>query len=273
MLVNGSGPTSVARGETRDDQHGSSIDPIDNATITLAQASLITRIKAHIAQGDKAAEKANKAAEKAEQHYISAGQYLAELKANHTGTWDEWEALLKSKVGIGKSRASELMQIADGRKTVAEITANTTERSKKHRALSPLRNGENADKAAPAKPIPSQVQRELDARQAHIKELEAAREHDQDLVEKLRAAEVKIVGLESEVAELKQENAGLRAKLEAASAAPAPKKCGRPKGSKNKPKPPVAATTVNVATPGPDLGNDPGPFPEILRRGPKAVSS
>jgi hypothetical protein len=95
-------------------------------------------VRAHIAKGDKAKDKA-------EQHYIAAGQYLKELKAEHGGTWGEWEALVKEKAGIGKSRASELMQIADGRKTVEQIVAATTDRSQKHRALSPLRNGENAD--------------------------------------------------------------------------------------------------------------------------------
>jgi hypothetical protein len=62
----------------------------------------------------------------------------------------------------------------------------------------------------------SQDRRELEAKQAHIDELEAAREHDQGLAEKLRAAEMKIVGLESEVEELKAENAKLREQLEAA---------------------------------------------------------
>jgi hypothetical protein len=99
------------------------------------ESQLVRAIKAHIERGDKAKDKA-------EQHYISAGQYLKTLKEQHNGSWAEWEELLKDKIGIGKSRASELMQIADGTKTAAEVTAATTERSKRHRALSPLRNGE-----------------------------------------------------------------------------------------------------------------------------------
>jgi hypothetical protein len=77
----------------------------------LAHGTLIRAIKAHIAKGDKAKDKA-------EQHYIAAGQHLKTLKAGHGGSWAEWEELLKTKIGIGKSRASELMRIADGRKTV-----------------------------------------------------------------------------------------------------------------------------------------------------------
>jgi hypothetical protein len=100
---------------------------------------LIKTIKAHLAKGDKAKDKA-------EQHYIAAGQHLKTLKAEHGGAWAEWEALLKDKIGIGKSRASELMQIADGRKTVEQVRTETAERTAKTRALqsSPLRSGENA---------------------------------------------------------------------------------------------------------------------------------
>ena len=104
------------------------------------ETQLVQRIKAHIAKGDQAAEKSA-------QHYISAGQHLKTLKAQHGGSWAEWEELLKTKIGIGKSRASELMQIADGRKSVEEIRANTAERTARMRALqssalSPLRDGE-----------------------------------------------------------------------------------------------------------------------------------
>jgi len=104
------------------------------------ELQLIQTIKAHIAKGDKAKDKA-------EQHYIAAGQHLKTLKASHGGSWAEWEELLKTKIGIGKSRASELMRIADGRKTVEQVRADTAERTAKTRALqsSPLRSGENAD--------------------------------------------------------------------------------------------------------------------------------
>jgi hypothetical protein len=109
----------------------------NNRPTTATQAALINTIKAHISAGDKAQDKA-------QQHYIAAGQHLKTLKASHTDTWAEWETLLKEKIGIGKSRASELMQIADGTRTAAEVAAATTERGQRHRALSPLRNGEKA---------------------------------------------------------------------------------------------------------------------------------
>jgi hypothetical protein len=213
------------------------------------ESQLIQTIKVHIAKGDRAAEKS-------EQHYVAAGQHLKTLKAQHGGTWAEWEELLKDKIGIGKSRASELMFIADGTKTVEKVRADTAERTAKTRALqsSPLRSGENtgepeaaADtmKAVPTKPIPSQVRRELEAKDAHIDELESARAYDKDLAEELQAAKIKIAGLESEVEELKAEIARLRAELEAKPETATEKQGeivpkrgrGRPPGSLNKPKP------------------------------------
>jgi len=109
------------------------------------QAALIGKIKAHIDKGDKAKAQAEHAAGKAEQHYIAAGQHLKQLKAEHEGSFAEWEELLKDKIGIGKSRASELMQIADGTKTVEQVRADTNQRKIEHRKVSPFRNGENAD--------------------------------------------------------------------------------------------------------------------------------
>jgi hypothetical protein len=178
-------------------------------------------VKACIAKG-------NKAERKAKDFYITAGQHLKELKAQHDdagGTWAEWEIKVKERTGISKSRASELMAIADGR-PLEQVRAQKAEVMRKLRAQpSPPRGGENAPepeasaeakKVAPTKMIPSQVQRELEAKQAHINELETAREQDNDLAEQLRLAEIKIAGLESEVEELKAENARLRAELVAA---------------------------------------------------------
>ena len=69
-------------------------------------------------------EKGEKAKQKAEDFYIAAGQYLKTLHDIHKGrggTWPGWEILVKEKCGIGKSRASELMRIADGRTTTEAV--------------------------------------------------------------------------------------------------------------------------------------------------------
>jgi len=104
--------------------------------MTVSVAEYCRRIKAHIAKGDKAVEKAD-------EHYKAAGIYLKELKAEHGGTWAKWETLLKNKVGISTGRASELMQVADGRKTVEKLRADKAESVRQVRArASSLRSEE-----------------------------------------------------------------------------------------------------------------------------------
>jgi ParB-like chromosome segregation protein Spo0J len=83
---------------------------------------------------------------------------------------------------------------------------------------------ETAETATTSKTVKNNTsQRELDAAYAHIAELEAAREHDKDLAEQLRAAEIKIAKFENEIAglqdakALKAENGALRAALEKVS--------------------------------------------------------
>jgi hypothetical protein len=94
---------------------------------------LIKVIKAHIAKGDHAKDKA-------EQHYISAGQHLKTLKAQHDtngGNWAGWSEVLRSKCDLSTGRASELMQIADGRTSQEKIRAKDKDRKKLARNKKP----------------------------------------------------------------------------------------------------------------------------------------
>jgi hypothetical protein len=104
------------------------------------ESQLVRIIKAHIAKGDKAKDKA-------EQHYIAAGQYLKQLKDDCPDQQTFLEKVEK-EIRIGKSRAYELLQIGDGRKTVAEVRADTAKRVAKHDQSCPLANGQNADDPA-----------------------------------------------------------------------------------------------------------------------------
>jgi hypothetical protein len=99
------------------------------------EAQLVKAIKTLVEKGDKARDKA-------EQFYIAAGQHLKTLKEQCSSA-AAWEKLVKAKCGLGKSRAYELLQIGDGRTTVAKLRASTARRVSNHRAASPLRNGEN----------------------------------------------------------------------------------------------------------------------------------
>jgi hypothetical protein len=120
MTANGSGLASVAT-EAKARKSDCKIDSENNATAGMSQDLLIGTIKAHIAAGDKAKGKA-------EQHFLAAGLHLTTLKTEHGGTWAAWVELL-TKVGISTGRASELMQLVDGRKTVEGLRTATAARN------------------------------------------------------------------------------------------------------------------------------------------------
>jgi hypothetical protein len=108
---------------------------------TSAPESLLIRyIQAHVKKGELANERADQNRQKAEEHFVAAGAYLAQLKTTYAPTWQAWESLLKIKVKLSVGRASELMQIADGRKTVQEVREATAQRVKVLRATSSLQH-------------------------------------------------------------------------------------------------------------------------------------
>jgi hypothetical protein len=100
-------------------------------TSQLPVPSLCKTIKALVTKGDHATKKA-------EQFYIAAGKHLAELKERCP---DQWLQHAKEKVGIGRSRAYELMAIGTGVRTVEQVRENTRQRVENHRSR-PLRNGQ-----------------------------------------------------------------------------------------------------------------------------------
>jgi hypothetical protein len=221
---------------------------------------LVKHIKAHIAAGDRAAEKS-------EQHYIAAGQHLKTLKEQHDGTWAEWEALLKERVGISTGRASELMQITDGRKTVAALRAEKNETSKiahakERAAASSLNSEENTPADEPATTTekattkkPPKVQPGMDPTRDIINDA-------LDLVARMDG------GQRAEFFDLLVEKYGKlmdTTATEAAAEAAPPKKRGRgrPPGSPNKPKPAPAPTVVTTAITDTDAPVENAPPPDI----------
>src|SRR5262249_60629518 len=98
MSQNGSGPTSTAVVEDearKSDQLASEITSDNNASANANQAQLIKTIKAHIAKGDKAREKAD-------QHYIAAVKNLKKLKGDLTHA--EFLELVPENIGICRPR-------------------------------------------------------------------------------------------------------------------------------------------------------------------------
>jgi hypothetical protein len=105
------------------------------AAAIMNEAQLVRSIKVLIAKGDKASDKA-------QQFYVAAGQHLKTLKENHAASWKQWEKVLKERCQLSTGRASELMQIADGRKTVAAVRIAKAESVRKVRSRSSLRSEE-----------------------------------------------------------------------------------------------------------------------------------
>jgi len=125
-------------------------------------------------------------------------------------------------VGAVRAEMEATGQVAQLAKTVGKDrkarkqTAKRPTTAKKPQAPRARRAAQQETKATHAvdKPQPSKKKdtegkkpkpspRDLEAKQAHINELEAAREHDNDLAEQLQSAKIKIAGPESEVEEAK----------------------------------------------------------------------
>src|SRR5262249_24599683 len=89
------------------------------AAPTPAVLTLARRVKALVEKGDRAAEKA-------EQFYKSAGIHIKEIKEQS----EDWETIVRDKCGVGRSRAYELMAIADGKTTLEKIRDRSNRSSK-----------------------------------------------------------------------------------------------------------------------------------------------
>jgi hypothetical protein len=92
----------------------------------LTELEIVRTIKVLVSKGDKAKEKA-------EQFYIAAGQHLTALKeaGAHKASGMTWDAYVSERCKIGKSRAHELMLIADGRATNDEVKEQRRVRQRK----------------------------------------------------------------------------------------------------------------------------------------------
>jgi hypothetical protein len=67
----------------------------------------------------------DKANEKVEQHYKSAGLYLIEARERVKSEGQHWVAWLRENVVISPNRAYEIIAIADGSKTLEGIRETT----------------------------------------------------------------------------------------------------------------------------------------------------
>jgi len=109
---------------------------------------LVRYIREHVRKGEAAKERAAQNHKKSEDHFIAAGQYLTMLKVTYAPTWQRWEALLKAKVKLSTGRASELMQLADGRKDLQRIRDGKAQSMAQLRARSSSPQAQCGEEAA-----------------------------------------------------------------------------------------------------------------------------
>jgi hypothetical protein len=179
------------------------VTDVPQLSSAINETQLVKTIKAHLA-------KAAKYQSKAEEHLITAGQYLMTLKGNSPDQ-ATFLQIVQEQIGLGKSRTYELLQIADGRTTTEKVRADTAKRVMKHAKGCPLANGQSravtvVDEPEPADVVPAAEARRPDdvgpdsagevARlQARCSELEAIN----------RRLEIKVAGLEARIVELTYE--------------------------------------------------------------------
>ena len=184
---------------------------------TVNDAQLVHTIKVLIAKGDHAKDKA-------EQFYVAAGQHLKTLK-ERSPTAAAWEKIIREKCDLGKSRAYELLQIADGRTTVEKTRNSTNQRKLKHREQSnSLRSGTVEPEPEPPLAVNGA---NLDHAKVTMNVIHAALtlakrenigEGSGGEIERLRARNEE---LETENARLCRENMALRSEIEELKAAEA----------------------------------------------------
>ena len=94
--------------------------------LTATMVTLVKKARAHIEAGDKLTDKGN-------DHYIAAGRFLAQAKAKKPAGIP-WYTFVEDVFKISRARADALIQIGDGRTTVAQVRAGGAARKEKERA-------------------------------------------------------------------------------------------------------------------------------------------
>ena len=103
----------------------------------------IKTIKEHLERGDKSIDRA-------EQHYISAGQVLTTLREGRTKA--AWAKLVESRIRISTNWAYSLMKLGRGDTTLKQLRIGTAERMTKSRRNRLSRDKQNGSEEGDAQP-------------------------------------------------------------------------------------------------------------------------
>jgi hypothetical protein len=102
---------------------GQGTDRLDETAATLCR-----EIRALMAKGDRAGE----------EFYKAAGRQIGELKRLHP---DHWLVMVREECGLSRTRAFQLVAIAEGRRTVTDARARNAEANRRLRARRASRDG------------------------------------------------------------------------------------------------------------------------------------
>jgi hypothetical protein len=118
------------------------------------------------------------------------GRHILAIKAAEP---NDWEGIVRTQCGISRSRAYELMAIADGVKTTEQTRHETNARKIRHRAKQAVRSGTDKNQAV------TDTAQIIELRAAHRRELADARAQFDELEE---GRERQIARFEQELAKL-----------------------------------------------------------------------
>ena len=109
------------------------------------EAAVAVSVAEHCHAINALVDKLEHAERKVDEYQRAIGQHIAAVKEARP---DDWQKVIEVECKLKRSRAYELLAIADGRKTVEQVRAEAAKRVRKHderkRETRPLANGRDA---------------------------------------------------------------------------------------------------------------------------------
>ena len=149
----------------------------NGAVVTVPAAGDATGVDAHVAAINSLIPQLKHVTREAEEFQVAIGEHI---KAIRTVAPSDWETIVKTKCGISRSRAYELMRIADGTTTTEQVRAAD---AAKHRRLRAARREAIRDVPDDKKELAAARARLDEVEEQHVRqvirlEAEIARLHD-----------------------------------------------------------------------------------------------
>jgi len=149
-------------------------------------------------------------AKKITQYQCAIGQHIAAIKKARP---DDWLRVVETECGLKRRRAYSFLALVNGTETVTrQRAANAAANKRLRQRQRASRDAQNPSYPKMRDDIGPASAGEVARKDIEIEELRSAK----------RRLEIKVAGLESEIEELKHENAALRQRLAVAQADPGP---------------------------------------------------